>query len=66
MQMKFSVDKHRIMSLEAKNKKENYLLMEMSARCWPGMRSGELLQEKSLKLSTHFAAMEKQHSDELY
>jgi len=26
MQMKFSADKHRIMSLEAKKKKEDYLL----------------------------------------
>ena len=30
------------------------------------MRSRELLQEKSFKLSTHFAAMEKKHGDELY
>lgn len=30
MQIKFSADKHRIMSLVAKKKKEDYLLMEMS------------------------------------
>lgn len=49
--MKFTADKHRIMSLEAKGKKEGDLLMETSARRCPGMSAGELLQEKSLKLS---------------
>lgn len=47
--MKFSADKHRIMSLEAKKKKEDYLLMEMNCtvltrnEIW-GITAGEIPQ----------------------
>lgn len=49
MQIRFNADKHRIMSLEAKKKKEDYLLMEMSCtvltrnEIW-GIIAGEISQ----------------------
>lgn len=66
MQMKFSADKHRIMSLEAKREKEDYLLngneLHSADQEWD-LR--ELLQEKSFKLQLTLLQW-KRNGDELY
>lgn len=66
--MKFSADKHRIMSLEAKKKKEDYLLngnelhgADQECEIW-GIIAGEILQA----FNSLCYPMEKKHGDELY